>query len=107
MAVKDVPLTLKCEGLKGRPGFEGRMFAREADEGFAIERGDYLNTESNHDLWKVTVHDGLATVSGEYREGAGGIKGVKVEGTWGREGIALQGWRGPGSCQVDGHSTVD
>lgn len=105
--VKEFPVTLKCDGPKGRPGFERRIFVRETDEGFAIFRGDYLNKERNYDLWKVSVHDGLATVSGEYREGTGGIKTVKMEGTWGREGIALQGRRGPRSCQVEGQNTED
>ncbi len=107
MAVKEFPVSLKCEGPKGRPGFERRMFARETEEGYTIVQGDYLNKERNYDLWSVSVQDGLATVSGEYREGAGGIKGVKMEGTWGREGIALQGWRGPGSCKVEGQNIVD
>lgn len=105
-AIKEVPLMLKCEGSHG--GFERKMFARETDGGFLIVRGDYVNKERSYDLWKVSVHeDGTAVVSGEYREGSGGIKIVTMDGLWKREEIALHGRRGARACQLIGKASID
>ncbi|EGV15961.1 acyltransferase family protein [Thiocapsa marina] len=105
VAVREIPLMLKCEGPRG--GVERRMFAREADGGFLIVRGDYVTKERNYDVWNVSVQNGTAVVAGEYREGGGGIKTVEMEGRWNPEQIALSGRRGARACQLLGKTSID
>lgn len=107
VVVREIPLTLKCEGSGNRTGFERRVFAREANGGFLIVRGDYLNKERNYDIWNVSMSEGAAIVSGEYREGGGGIKKVEMEGRWNHEEIALNGRRGARACQLFGKASID
>ena len=70
-------------------------------------RGDYLNKERNYDIWNVSMSEGAAIVSGEYREGGGGIKKVEMEGRWNHEEIALNGRRGARACQLFGKASID
>jgi len=92
-------LTLRCSPVGSAAGFSREYKLMGFNNRFSLERKS--QTSSAFETWNVNVSDkDVATISGEYQEGAGGLKTVSFEGIV-HDGILIaEGARGPRSCQI-------
>lgn len=92
---------LRCGGYRtGSPPF-ARTYNLEYEGGRVIlQRGDVENKERNFEVWSGEVKRDIVKITGNYRDGPGGVKSVEFVGTVIDGVLVAGGKRGPRICSV-------
>lgn len=92
---------LRCGPAGGTTQPFVRDYTLELDgDSVRLRRGDYVARERNFEVWDGRLRGETIIISGEYREGSGGLKKIRLEGTV-VDGVMIAGGkRGPRSCSL-------
>ena len=99
---RSISARMWCSALHaGAPMIRQVLLVLDGDR-IAFRYGDWTKQEKRFDLWTGAVDGSAVTMSGHYREKAGGVKGVSLHGSIDRGKLTLKGRRGPRDCTVTG-----
>lgn len=92
-------LSMQCSAIGSAAGFTREYNLTGAGNRFSLNRKS--ETSSAFETWDVNISDeSVATITGEYQEGAGGLKTISFEGIVHDEILIAEGTRGPRSCYI-------